>query len=148
MYVRKIVDALDIEGRTVVEIGPGSGAMTSWLLPRAVKLYCVEFDPRFYKLLIERYKDEKRVERIEAERRRQAEEKRLEEERRLAKEKEAARWHTWTSANGKFTIEAKFVKSAVGMITLEKRDGSSLQVPMEKLSEEDQKWIKNRGWLK
>ncbi len=61
-YVKRIIDDLDIEGKTVVEIGPGSGAMTSWLLPKAKKLYCVEFDPRFCKLLNVRYEEDKRIE--------------------------------------------------------------------------------------
>ena len=62
MYVKKIIDALDIEGKTVVEIGPGSGAMTSWLMPKVSKLYCIELDPRFHKLLSERYKNNEKIE--------------------------------------------------------------------------------------
>ena len=60
-YVKKTIDALDIEGKTVVEIGPGSGAITSWLLPKVSKLYCIELDPRFHKLLSERYKDNTKI---------------------------------------------------------------------------------------
>ena len=54
-YVHKIIDSLNVEGEVVVEIGPGSGIMTAQLIKKAKKLLCVEYDPRFYKLLSQRY---------------------------------------------------------------------------------------------
>jgi hypothetical protein len=59
---------------------------------------------------------------------------------------EQSRWHTWTSADGKFTVEAKFVKSTAGVVHLEKQDSTTIKVPMEKLSDDDQHFIKNKGW--
>ncbi|UCG35762.1 MAG: ribosomal RNA small subunit methyltransferase A [Candidatus Omnitrophota bacterium] len=65
-YVGKIIDALEIEGEVVVEIGPGSGIMTAKLIKKAKKLLCIEYDPRFYKLLNQRYKGHPIVEIIRA----------------------------------------------------------------------------------
>jgi 16S rRNA (adenine1518-N6/adenine1519-N6)-dimethyltransferase len=43
---RRIADSLgDISHRTVIEIGPGHGAITDLLAPRAQHLHCIEFDP-------------------------------------------------------------------------------------------------------
>ena len=43
--VLRIADALgDLRGRTVVEIGPGHGAITEQLAPRCARLHLVEFD--------------------------------------------------------------------------------------------------------
>lgn len=42
---RKIVDAADPKpGETVVEVGPGLGALTQFLIPRATRLHLVELD--------------------------------------------------------------------------------------------------------
>ena len=42
----RIADALgDTSARTVVEIGPGHGAITRLLARRAARLHCIEFDP-------------------------------------------------------------------------------------------------------
>jgi len=60
---------------------------------------------------------------------------------------ETAKWRTWTSAYGVHTIDAKFVKLAGGMVSLEKRDGTIIEVPKEKLSEDDIDWITHRRWL-
>ena len=56
-YVQKIIDSLEVEEECVVEIGPGSGIMTARLIKKAKKLFCVEYDPRFYKLLVNRYEE-------------------------------------------------------------------------------------------
>lgn len=52
----RIVDALDPHpGETIVEIGPGRGAMTDLLVSRAGKLVAVEVDPLLVPILRERY---------------------------------------------------------------------------------------------
>ena len=56
-YIFKTVELSDIEGATVLEIGPGSGRMTVHLAERAEKVVCVELDKRFYSYLKERFKD-------------------------------------------------------------------------------------------
>ena len=56
-YVQRIIDSLGVEGEYVVEIGPGSGIMTARLIKKAKKLFCIEYDPRFYQLLANRYKE-------------------------------------------------------------------------------------------
>jgi hypothetical protein len=55
-----------------------------------------------------------------------------------------ARWHTWTS--GTHSTEAKYVKTSAGMAYLEKKDGTTITISMDKLSDEDQKWIRTQGW--
>lgn len=58
----RIADALgDITNRTVVEIGPGHGAITSILATRAAHLHCIEFDPSLAKELTFKFRDNPRV---------------------------------------------------------------------------------------
>jgi 16S rRNA (adenine1518-N6/adenine1519-N6)-dimethyltransferase len=58
----RIADALgDIGTRTVVEIGPGHGAITSILATRAANLHCIEFDPSLAKELTFKFRDNPRV---------------------------------------------------------------------------------------
>jgi len=46
-YISKIIDSFDLDKNdTVLEIGPGSGALTSRLSERVKKLYAVEIDQR------------------------------------------------------------------------------------------------------
>ncbi len=78
--------------------------------------------------------------------------KKREAERRAADEKreaaiDEAKWRTWHSASGKFDKEAKFVKYANGIVTLQYKDGKAIDLQMDKLSEEDQRFINNREWL-
>ncbi len=77
----------------------------------------------------------------EAARRRESQRKE-EQERKAAIEK--AKWRTWTSADGSYTMEAKYSGVAFGKVTLIKQDGSKVQVPLDKLSDEDQEWIASR----
>ncbi len=63
-------------------------------------------------------------------------------ERKAAIEK--AKWRTWTDTTGEHKIEAKFGGLAAGKVKLIKRDGSTIQVPLEKLSDDDQEWIDKR----
>ena len=54
--LRRIADALQLTGtETVIEIGPGRGALTSELLPRAARLICIEIDGRLIADLNERF---------------------------------------------------------------------------------------------
>ena len=52
---------------------------------------------------------------------------------------------TWQDATGQFSLKASFLRFGAGVVTLRKEDGSTLKVPMEKLSEEDQEYIRKRG---
>jgi 16S rRNA (adenine1518-N6/adenine1519-N6)-dimethyltransferase len=61
-----IVGWAAIEGRTVLEIGPGDGALTGLLAERAHHLTLVEIDPKLAASLRRRYASEARVEVIEA----------------------------------------------------------------------------------
>lgn len=64
---RRIADALgDIQTRTVVEIGPGHGAITSLLAPHAGRLICIELDRALAAELRFRFRDAANVEIIEA----------------------------------------------------------------------------------
>lgn len=55
-FQRKIVDALELEPHdTVVEIGPGQGALTQHLVERAARVVAVELDDRLAPLLRERF---------------------------------------------------------------------------------------------
>jgi 16S rRNA (adenine1518-N6/adenine1519-N6)-dimethyltransferase len=58
----RIADALgDVSGRTVVEIGPGHGAITGLLTPRCARLHCIEFDPALARELTFRFRNDAHV---------------------------------------------------------------------------------------
>jgi hypothetical protein len=60
---------------------------------------------------------------------------------------DAAKWRTWTAANGKYTLEAKFVSAAMGTLTLEKKDGSTIELKLDQLCSDDQDFVRKREWL-
>jgi hypothetical protein len=47
----------------------------------------------------------------------------------------------WTSADGRFTVDAELVEVTDGQVTLKKRTGETITVPVEKLSELDRRWL-------
>jgi len=51
----------DTTARTVVEIGPGHGAITDLLAPRCARLHCIEFDPALARELAFRYRNDPHV---------------------------------------------------------------------------------------
>jgi hypothetical protein len=73
---------------------------------------------------------------------------RAEEEARKAAAIEAAKWKTWTTADGKYKVRAKFVTFALGTVTLEKEDGTTVDVKLDILCPEDQDFVKGRKWTK
>lgn len=63
----RIVDALELAGdETVVEVGPGRGALTEQLLPRCARLVVIEYDRALAAILRERYAGEPRLSVVEA----------------------------------------------------------------------------------
>jgi 16S rRNA (adenine1518-N6/adenine1519-N6)-dimethyltransferase len=57
-----IADALgDVSARTVVEIGPGHGAITELLAARCRRLHCIEFDPALARELAFRFRNDDHV---------------------------------------------------------------------------------------
>jgi hypothetical protein len=61
---------------------------------------------------------------------------------------EAAKWRTWTTADGKHKVEAEFVKFTAGTVTLEKRDGTTVDVKLAVLCLDDQDFVKLRKWTR
>jgi hypothetical protein len=61
-----------------------------------------------------------------------------------AKPSAAGNLRTWHDATGSFSVEAEFVSAMAGVAKLRKTDGSTISVPIDKLSDEDQKFIRNR----
>ena len=57
VIIEAILDAAQIEGKRVLEIGPGTGALTEGLLSRAGFLAAVEKDGRLCELLTQRFGD-------------------------------------------------------------------------------------------
>jgi len=52
-------------------------------------------------------------------------------------------FRTWTDKSGRFKIEARFIQEALGTVTLEKGDGKRIEVPFDKLSAEDERYIRS-----
>jgi len=50
---------------------------------------------------------------------------------------------TWTDNTGQHKIQAELVEVANGVAKLKKKDGTIVEVPLEKLSKTDQRWIEN-----
>jgi 16S rRNA (adenine1518-N6/adenine1519-N6)-dimethyltransferase len=64
--LRRIADALELTGaETVLEIGPGRGALTDVLAERARRLVAIELDRALAELLRQRYADRPQVEIVE-----------------------------------------------------------------------------------
>jgi 16S rRNA (adenine1518-N6/adenine1519-N6)-dimethyltransferase len=60
--IRSIAASLgDTSARTVVEIGPGHGAITDLLAPRCARLHCIEFDPALARELTFRFRNSPHV---------------------------------------------------------------------------------------
>lgn len=58
----RIAESLgDVRDRTVVEIGPGHGAITAHLAPRCKHLHCIEFDPSLARELAFRFRNDPQV---------------------------------------------------------------------------------------
>lgn len=92
------------------------------------------------------------AQRREAEAQRQEAAKQADAERanreRITRKLEAAKWRTWTDADGNSIGEAKFLKANINSVWLEQRDGSVIEVSKKKISESDLGWIKRQGWNK
>ncbi len=59
---QRIADAIgDTSARTVVEIGPGHGAITDLLARKTLRLHCIEFDPALARELTFRYRNQPHV---------------------------------------------------------------------------------------
>lgn len=52
---------------------------------------------------------------------------------------------TWTDSSGEFTVEAEFVDFVEGKVRLKRTDGRIITVPIEKLSEADQKFVRSQS---
>lgn len=122
----------------------------------------------------QRRREEEERRRKEEERRRQEEEKRRREEEEAArlkkieeeyKKKEAERKaqlarsssrkdlpkpdpskiRTWTDRSGSFKVEAQFIDFHNGKLRLHKLNGVKIDVPVEKMSPEDVRWVEKYG---
>src|ERR1700742_762981 len=59
---RRIAESLgNTQDRTVVEIGPGHGAITTLLAARCRRLHCIEFDPALARELTFRFRNDAHV---------------------------------------------------------------------------------------
>jgi hypothetical protein len=92
----------------------------------------------------ENAKQQAEVKRKNDEEQRKKDDERKEEQAKQQAAAEAAKWRTWTDATGEHKTEAKFGGVIAGKVKLTKQDGSTVQIPLEKLSGEDQEWINNR----
>lgn len=55
---------------------------------------------------------------------------------------------TWTDSTGKYKVQAKFVSVKDGLVTLEKESGQTLNLPISRLSADDQQLIRKALSLK
>ena len=64
-YIDGIFDCLEIEGKKVLEIGPGEGEISWYISDKAEYLHCVEIDSRFCSLLKDKFAKKTNVEIIQ-----------------------------------------------------------------------------------
>jgi hypothetical protein len=50
---------------------------------------------------------------------------------------------TWKSATGEFTTEAAFVSRTADQVKLRRADGNEINVPLDRLSDEDRQWLRD-----
>ena len=60
-----------------------------------------------------------------------------------ALDEEGEKLRTWTDAKGQYTMNGRFVCQLGETVTLRYEDGSEVDVPLERLSEQDRQWIRN-----
>lgn len=54
---------------------------------------------------------------------------------------DVAEWRTWTTLDGKYQVKAKLLKHASGTVTLEKRNGTTVDVRLELLCDSDRDFV-------
>jgi len=54
-YIQKILAAIDVANKDILEIGPGKGQVTQYLQKKAKFLYCVELDSKFCNFLSNKF---------------------------------------------------------------------------------------------
>jgi len=59
-----------------------------------------------------------------------------------SKAKAEPEYRTWTDSSGKYVVEAEFLHANMGKVKLRGKDGQTIELPMESLSEADQEWIR------
>ncbi len=59
--------------------------------------------------------------------------------------RESSPMRVWKDASGKHTIEAKMIGYEDGTVQLQRADGTTLTVPLEKLSDADQEFVQSGG---
>jgi hypothetical protein len=62
----------------------------------------------------------------------------------LLNKPEPATMRTWTSRNGNFSIQAKYISAEETKVTLEKENGTIITVEVSKLSQEDRDYVKRQ----
>jgi hypothetical protein len=67
-----------------------------------------------------------------------------ESEKPADKQPAAAAFRTWKDRTGKYKIVAQFGGVADGKVQLRKKDGSTVAVPLTRLSTEDQTWVRRQ----
>jgi hypothetical protein len=63
------------------------------------------------------------------------------DESRAPQETPSPQFRTWTDSTGKFSVEAVWIGTDGNGVTLEKRDGKTVTLPIDRLSNADQEWI-------
>ena len=56
---------------------------------------------------------------------------------------ESFRMRTWTDQTGRYSVEARFSELSEGNVRLERKNGETVELPLERLSEPDQQYIEN-----
>jgi peroxiredoxin len=92
-------------------------------------------------------KEKAKAEKAKQREKEKAEELAAQEKKKKRQEALAARapkFRTWSDTSGSFHTTAKFRGVVAGKVRLEREDGTVISVPLDKLSDEDQQYIRDR----
>ena len=51
----------------------------------------------------------------------------------------------WTDATGQFSVTAEFIELSLGKVTLREANGATVRVPLRRLSESDQQYVREHA---
>lgn len=120
---------------------------------RVSKLVAVEVEKKRAEARIreEALAESMRIEKAQHDRRRAEEEKlqkqAIQEQAARQNKIDDAKRRTWTLSDGGQPVEAKFVRLANGVVTLQDADGKDFDIRWDRLSVEDQSFVRQRKWL-
>jgi hypothetical protein len=129
----------------------GSKSKEHWVIDASGDLEIRDRDGMFARArnvtnLLEKIKEKEKLAKIAAEKEREEHEKDLLQKKQKRIDKLSG-FRTWKDTTGRFRVTAKFLRQTKESVFLEKDDGDSIEVLIEKLSDTDKKLLSELRYL-